>query len=124
MASPDGDLPDVEVDPKQLEDYASYLNDKQAFPAEVKNLVAQSDVSNESWGLIGLATKEDYVDLLHQLQDRLDDMKDGLQSAAEKFTLSAKEYRESEARGEQTFKSLLDEWAPCQDPDSTTGNAP
>lgn len=107
MATPSDDLPDVEVDPKQLEDYAEYLGDKQAFPAEVKNLVAQSDVRNESWGIFGIDTKQNYVELLNELQDTLDDMKNGFQSASEKFVASSREYWNSEKRGEKAFNDLL-----------------
>jgi len=108
MASSEDDLLDVEVEPQQLTDYAGYLQDKQSFPAEVKQLVAQSDVRNESWGLFRISTKQNYVGLLNQLQDVLDDMKDGLGSAAVKFAASAEEYRASEARGEKAFKDLID----------------
>lgn len=108
MASPNGDVDGVEVNPEQLDNYASYLADKQTFAAEVKNLVAQSDVGNQSWGMIGFALTPTYTSLLNQLNDLLDDLKNGLGTASEKFAVSADEYRESELRGEKTFKDLIE----------------
>jgi hypothetical protein len=97
----------VEVDPNQLDDFAQYLADRQAVPTEVKSLVTQSDVGDQSWGVIGFALKPKYTGLLDQFRDLLDDLHDGLGTASDKFSVSAEEYRASDQRGEKAFKDLI-----------------
>lgn len=87
---------DFTVDPKGIDTYSGTLDGDKALVNEVSGLVGQSDVGDESWGIVGIFVKSKYTEMLGDLNDLLKDMTDGLQAGAEKMTACAKEYRDIE----------------------------
>ena len=85
-----------EASPAGIRDYSGTLAGDKALAAEVIGLVDQSDVGNESWGIVGLFVKSTYTDMLGDLKDLLGDMQDGLQSGADKMSECAQEYQDVE----------------------------
>lgn len=66
-------------------------------------LVDQADVTNESWGLIGLAVKGQYTDKLQELRDLLDTMKQGVQTFSDKINTAATIYQGAEDDATMNF---------------------
>jgi len=77
-----------------VHNYSGKLTEDKALVAEVSGLVAQSDVGDESWGVVGLFVKSKYTDMLGDLNDLLTDMTEGLQAGADKMAECAAAYRE------------------------------
>lgn len=87
-------------------DYSGTLAEDKALVAEVSGLVAQSDVGDESWGIVGLFVRSKYTDMLGDLGDLLTDMSDGLQAGAEKMAECAAAYREVNEAAAQAFQGI------------------
>ena len=94
------------VDPGGLDGYSGKLSGDKNLVSEVKGLVAQSDVGNESWGLVGLAVKSSYTGMLGDLNSLLDEMNDGLATGAQKMTECADAYREVEQAVAKVFSGI------------------
>lgn len=88
---PDGD--GFHVDLGGIDAYSGKLTGDKDLVSEVGGLVGQSDVGDESWGVVGWFVKSSYTNMLGDLNDLLGDMKEGLQSGAEKMTACAGTYR-------------------------------
>jgi len=86
-----------QVNADGLDTYSGTLAGDKALAAEVNGLVDQSDVGDESWGVVGWFVKSTYTGMLGDLKDLLKDMETGLQSGADKMTDCAKDYRDFEA---------------------------
>ncbi|MDV6013137.1 type VII secretion target [Haloechinothrix sp. LS1_15] len=97
------------VDPDDIDRYASDLGQYQDQASEIKSLVAEADVGDESWGIIGLFTKQSYTEALEQLQEQMQALIDGVETASEKFRAAARDYRELEDTCRQTLSGILDE---------------
>ena len=76
-----------------IDKYAGKLSGDKALVSEVQGLVAQSDVGDESWGIVGLFVKSTYTGMLGDLGNLLGDMSEGLQGGADKMTETAADYR-------------------------------
>lgn len=76
-----------------IDKYAGKLSGDKALVSEVQGLVSQSDVGDESWGIVGLFVKSTYTGMLGELTGLLGDMSDGLQGGADKMTETAAGYR-------------------------------
>jgi hypothetical protein len=76
-----------------IDNYAGKLSGDKALVSEVRGLVSQSDVGDESWGIVGLFVKSTYTGMLGDLNGLLGDMSDGLQGGADKMTETAADYR-------------------------------
>lgn len=77
------------------EDLTTYANNLSYYDSEADkfgNLIGQSDVSNEAWGIIGVFCKDGYTDKLGLLRDLLGEMKEGLETLTEKITTAARVY--------------------------------
>lgn len=85
-----------EVNLTGVDAYSSTLAGDKALTAEIVGLVGQSDVGDESWGVVGWFVKSTYSEMLGELTDLLGEMSAGLESGAEKMTATAKEYRDFE----------------------------
>lgn len=85
---------DFHVDLNGVDTYSGTLAGDKDLVNEVSGLVAQSDVGDESWGIVGLFVKSKYTEMLGDLNDLLKDMTDGLQAGADKMAACAKEYRD------------------------------
>jgi hypothetical protein len=97
------------VDPAVLDKYAEKLTGDKDLVTEVSGLVAQSDVGNESWGVVGIFVKSSYTSMLGDLNLLLGDMKDGLDAGAEKMTLCADTYRAIDGAIATIFDGVLQE---------------
>jgi len=95
------------VDLKGIDGYSGKLSDDMALVSEVGGLVAQSDVGDQSWGIVGLFVKSKYTEMLGDLNDLLGDMNEGLQAGAEKMTASAQTYRDIEEGIAKIFNDAL-----------------
>ena len=95
------------VDLKGIDGYATKLSGDTALANEVSGLVAQSDVGDQSWGIVGLFVKSKYTEMLGDLDDLLGDMRDGLQSGAEKMTACAQTYRDIDTALAEIFNDVL-----------------
>ncbi|MEU4442712.1 type VII secretion target [Actinosynnema sp. NPDC050801] len=92
-----------DVNPDELRDFAGKLGAHRGTAAEIAGLVAKADVSNKSWGVVGLFVKDNYTQMLGDLNDLFTAMQEGLQSGADKFNGAAQDYDEQE----QAVKDLL-----------------
>lgn len=92
-----------------LQAYSQKLAGEVQRSEEIAGLVAQSDVSNESWGLIGLAVKLFYSDMLTDLEGLLHSMSSGLRSASDKIGNCAQVYQEMEDQAQGAFEAALKE---------------
>jgi hypothetical protein len=95
------------VDPAILDKYAEKLTGDKDLVTEVSGLVAQSDVGNESWGVVGLFVKSSYTNMLGDLNSLLGDMKEGLQAGSEKMTFCAETYRAIDTAIADAFSGVL-----------------
>lgn len=106
------------ADPDVIETYSEDLGQYSEQGTRIKGLVAQADVGDESWGVVGIFTKQIYTQALNQLQEQMQSMIDGVGSAVDAFGATAREYRTAE---EETARKLsdiltgLDERSPAPD---------
>ncbi|MEU4669050.1 type VII secretion target [Amycolatopsis sp. NPDC023774] len=82
-----------DVDPQILRNYASgtlphYKDEATKFG----NLVNSADVTDKSWGLIGLAVKQTYTSKLEDLRQMLELMKTGVDTLGGKLNQAAEIY--------------------------------
>lgn len=103
---PDGGF---KVDVGGIDTYSGELTGDQDLVSEVSGLVGQSDVGDESWGIVGLFVKSTYSNMLGDLNDLLGDMKEGLGAGAEKMTACAETYRTIEEGIAKVFTDALAE---------------
>src|SRR5699024_6999386 len=89
-----------------LRSYAQTLADGAEKSEEVKNLVSQADVSDESWGVVGLRVKQEYTTLLNDLNDLLDDLTEGYRAGQDKFMQAADAYEPPESNVVQQLGQL------------------
>jgi hypothetical protein len=87
---------DFNVNLGGLDTYSGTMAGDKALVSEVSGLVAQSDVGDQSWGIVGIFVKSKYTEMLGDLNSLLTDMSDGLQAGADKMTETAKAYRDIE----------------------------
>lgn len=66
-------------------------------------LIDAADVTNESWGVIGIFAKQGYTERLTELRSLLADMKDGVDALGTKLNQSAETYQGVEDAGTITF---------------------
>lgn len=91
------------VDIPALQNYAKNLDYYNGEADKFGGLVDQADVTNESWGLIGLAVKQTYTDKLADLRDLLQQMKEGVDALTEKLGTAAAIYQGNEDDAAMTF---------------------
>jgi len=94
------------VDLKGIDAYSGTLTGDKDLVTEVTGLVSQSDVGDQSWGIVGLFVKSTYTGMLGDLNDLLGDMHDGLQAGAEKMADCAAAYREVEDAAANIFNGM------------------
>ena len=92
------------VNPEELREYASKLDGHRTTASAIKGLVDKADVSNKSWGVVGLFVFDTYKDLLSDLKDTFQAMEEGLESGAGKLRDTAQGYADQEA----ALKTILD----------------
>jgi len=90
-----------------LNKYSSDLLANKDSVANVTGKVGEADVSDKSWGLVGLFVKEKYTDMLGDLKDLLNQMEDGLQSASEKIGAAAEAYQDTEDQHKQGLSEIV-----------------
>lgn len=89
-----------------VDKYSGTLTEDKALVAEVSGLVTQSDVGDESWGVVGLFVKSKYTGMLGDLNELLTDMTEGLQAGADKMAECAAAYREVNDAAAQAFEGI------------------
>ncbi|NKE60415.1 ESX-1 secretion-associated protein [Lentzea sp. PSKA42] len=92
------------VNPEELTEYAGKLDGHRSTASAIKGLVEKADVSNKSWGVVGLFVFDNYTNLLNDLKETFTAMEEGLQSGADKFRDTAQGYADQEA----ALKAILD----------------
>ncbi|MEV6244227.1 ESX-1 secretion-associated protein [Lentzea sp. NPDC051838] len=92
------------VNPEELEEFAGKLDGHRTTASAIKGLVDKADVSDKSWGVVGLFVFDNYKSLLSDLKDTFQAMEEGLQSGADKFRDTAQGYSDQEA----ALKTILD----------------
>ena len=76
-----------------LHKYVADLEKYREQGAKITEKVAQADVGDKSWGVVGLFTKGGYDDTLRELHSLLASIADGLASAQAKLTDAANVYQ-------------------------------
>ncbi|MFD7656490.1 type VII secretion target [Actinosynnema sp. NPDC059797] len=95
-----------DVNPRELRAFAADLDGHRATAAEIAGLVAKADVSNKSWGVVGLFVKDGYAQMLNDLNDLFTAMQEGLRSGADKFNGAAQGYDAQEEAIKQLLNGL------------------
>ncbi|QWF79683.1 type VII secretion target [Amycolatopsis sp. CA-230715] len=80
------------VDTAALKKYSQDLGYYHGEAEKFGKLVDQADVTDKSWGLIGLAVKETYTGKLSELRELLEAMKTGVDAFSAKLTKAAEIY--------------------------------
>lgn len=93
-----------DVNSAELRQYAGKLGAQHGTAGQIAGLVDKADVTDESWGVVGLFVKDNYTQMLADLKDLFTDLQEGLQSGSEKFRSAADGYRDQE----DAVKKLLD----------------
>lgn len=86
----------------QIEALRGYQDNLAAFKEQSQKfdeLVTKADVSDEAWGLVGLATKSQYTAALTELRGLLRKMQEGLDQTASKIGRAADIYASEDERG-------------------------
>lgn len=91
------------VDIPALKTYANNLDFYNTEADKFGKLVDQADVTDESWGLIGLVAKQTYTSKLAELRDLMEKMKEGVDSLTEKVNTAAAIYQGNEDDAAMTF---------------------
>lgn len=95
------------VTPEHLDGYSRKLSGHMSAVDGVKGLVGEADVSDESWGVVGLVVKQRYTDMLSDFESLLDDLRNGLQSGSEKMKDAAERYRTAEQESRRKLMEIL-----------------
>lgn len=98
--------PGFDVDIAALRMYAEDLNNYAAQTATFGNLVGQADVSHESWGIVGLFTKERYGRLLGQLAEFLQQAEKYLDGMDQRVVAAADGYDQFDAAAKAELDKL------------------
>lgn len=93
-----------DVNSEELRQYAGKLDAQHSTAGQIAGLVDQADVTDKSWGVVGLFVKDNYTQMLADLKDLFADLQEGLQSGSGKFRSAADGYRDQE----DAVKKLLD----------------
>ncbi|MBW4719661.1 WXG100 family type VII secretion target [Saccharothrix obliqua] len=95
-----------DVNPDELRTFAGQLDGHRGTAAEIAGLVAKADVTDKSWGVVGLFVKDDYTRMLGDLKELFQAMQDGLQSGSDKFKGAAQDYDDQEEAVKQLLNGL------------------
>ncbi|MFO7192485.1 MULTISPECIES: type VII secretion target [Thermocrispum] len=87
---------DINVNTPELRTYAKNLSYYTSEADKFGALIDQADVTNEAWGIIGSHFKHQYTDRLAELRDLLAEMKEGVETLADKITAAANVYDSNE----------------------------
>ncbi|MFC4001566.1 type VII secretion target [Prauserella oleivorans] len=82
-----------------LRGYGENLKDFQQQATTFSDLVERADVGDESWGVVGLATKGSYDQALEELTRLIERMKQGLEATADKIKQAADIYASNDLEG-------------------------
>lgn len=96
-----------QLDPTHLRRYTESLAEYKQQTQELAQNVHQADVGDESWGIVGLFTKQEYTKTLEQLNTQIKNMLDGLNSASDKVNQSAEKYESNEQEVQRKLKQIL-----------------
>jgi hypothetical protein len=91
-----------------LHKYAGELLGDRADVGRVGALVGKADVGEKSWGVVGLFVKNQYSDMLSDLDSMLTEMEAGLLSASDKMTTTGRRYQEIEDVNRKRLTAIQD----------------
>ncbi len=94
---------------EELRIYSDKLQGDIQTADEIKNLVAQADVGDQSWGVVGLFVKQNYTGMLTGLHDLLLEMGSGLKSASAKIAGCANVYQQLDDGTKAAFENIANE---------------
>lgn len=83
-------------------DTAAKSGDAESIQAKI----ADAQVKDGSWGLVGKITEGDYKNLLSQLDDHMNQMSQGIQTLADTIKQIATNYKENEDAVSDSFKDI------------------
>jgi uncharacterized protein YukE len=95
-----------DVNVEELRTFAGKLDGHRGTAAEIAGLVAKADVTDKSWGVVGLFVKGQYTQMLDDLNDVFHALQDGLQSGSDKFNGAAQDYDEQEQAVKDLFNGM------------------
>lgn len=94
------------VKPEALAQFANDLPKYGQQAGQFQQLVSQADVSNEAGGIVGVFTKQEYGNLLSQLQQLLRQLGEGCELAARKYQSAGDIYRQIDNDTAEDFSSI------------------
>ena len=94
------------VEPEALERFSNDMPSYAQQATKFQDLVSRADVGNESWGLVGLYTKQGYDELLSKLQQLLGQLKQGCENAGQKFQSAAETYQRIDEQAARDLSSI------------------
>jgi hypothetical protein len=100
----EGTVTGFEVNSGELWQFAGKLDAQHSTAGQIAGLVDKADVTDRSWGVVGLFVKDNYTQLLADLKDLFIDLQESLQSGSDKFRSAAEGYQQQE----DAVKKLLD----------------
>ncbi|NKQ56377.1 hypothetical protein HFP15_26210 [Amycolatopsis sp. K13G38] len=95
------------VDIPALTKYSDDLKANKESVSQVTGKVAEADVGDKSWGIVGLFVKQKYTDMLNDLKELLKEMENGLGSASEKIGGAAKAYKDKDDEHKQKLADIV-----------------
>jgi hypothetical protein len=95
-----------DVSPDELRTFAGELEGHRATAGEIAGLVAKADVTDRSWGVVGLFVKDEYTRMLGDLNELFTAVQEGLRSGADKFNGAAQGYDDQEEAVKQVLNGL------------------
>lgn len=99
----------VQVNHQEVSDAGSKTADKSSDADTIKAKIADAQVADGSWGLVGKITEGSYKDLLSQLNDHMNQMSEGIQNLADTIKQIATNYKENEDAISDSFKDIENE---------------
>lgn len=95
------------VDVAALRNYRSDLSRYEEQTARLSGQVAEADVTNESWGVVGLFVLEQYNETLGKLREHLAQMAGFLGAVGERVHETANSYQRDELETERRLAALV-----------------
>lgn len=92
-----------------LHEYRGNLEQFRSQAGTFADLVAKADVSDEAWGLVGLATKSSYTEALTQLNSLLNAVERGLYHTADRIRRAAELYEASDTDAARRLREFQPE---------------
>lgn len=96
----------VQVNHEEISKAGSDTAAKSSDAESIQAKIADAQVEDGSWGLVGKITEGDYKNLLSQLNDHMNQMSQGIQTLANTIKQIATNYKENEDAIIDSFKDI------------------